>query len=213
MSPRPVYRNRLLRSFAWSLAIVAGGACSDGGGDDAESLTAEVAASYEGIYRIDSWTQNETGCEGEGADQTATAMEEHFVVVAVEYFGQTAVELVSCLDVADCENTAQAIAMQGGYTITFRATLSEPDGEDALWGFSASTGFENEGQCTKRTFEDHALVRDGDTLRLDTVVKALADRPAEDGFCVVQPREAIAEAEDAPCSSARSIAGTAVADL
>ena len=70
------------------------------------------------------------------------------------------------------------------------ADLSEQVSDDELRGFAASTGYEEGGMCMMRKYEDHRLTRSGDTITLETETKTLADKPAEDGFCSVQPSEA-----------------------
>jgi hypothetical protein len=196
-----------------TLAALALGACSDAADDGAEGLPDGAAASFEGIYEISVWSENDSGCDGPGTDVLANATERHFVLVGSETFGQSMLKLISCVDVADCQNKAAAVRNRQSFSFTFSATMSQQLSENELGGFTATTGFEENGVCTMRRFEDHRLSRSGDTATLDTKVKALADRPVENGFCTVEPGAAQQEAASAPCASSSVMTGTRVAGI
>lgn len=189
---------------------------SDGGGSGptgGAALSAQTAASFEGVYAMTELTRNDTGCDAEGPSALAEANETHLVAVSQAVLGQDSLQVLSCLDVADCQSKADAIRQMSGTAASFILRFTSEQSTDAISGFEATTGFERNGTCEERTYTDHAMTRTGDTITVESREKALPDRPAEDGFCVVSTNEAAKEAESVPCSSLRVIAAERVADL
>ena len=203
--------------MAWmaaAAAMLAAGCDNDGEagpGGGGVGLPEETVASYEGIYEMSVLTENPSACEGGGMDLLATSMDSHVVLVGFEQLGAPVLKLMSCEDVADCQGKADAIRNMMGVGFMFGADLSEQVSDDELRGFAASTGYEEGGMCMMRKYEDHRLTRSGDTITLETETKTLADKPAEDGFCSVQPSEAQQEADGAPCTSLLVIEAARVA--
>jgi hypothetical protein len=178
-----------------------------------EGLPDGAAASFEGVFELTAWTQNDADCDSAGMDVLAMSSDLHFALVASEVFGQSTLRLMSCIDVADCLDKVDAVRNKQPYSFQFGAVLSEQVSADELTGFTATTGFEENGTCTMREFEEHTLVRAGDTASLDNRVKGLADKPAEDGFCIVDAASAAQEAASASCVSVSALHGQRVADI
>jgi hypothetical protein len=185
-------------------------ACGDSSDpDDSDTTFAhETALSFEGIYQVTRYTSNESGCDAEGASLLETTDETWFVLVARTVIGQQTLELASCADAADCAAKTEKIRNNGSYSIDYHATLSSEANADELGGFSAGTGFEENGTCVEREYVDHVLTRHGDAVRLESRTKVLADKPVEDGFCVVRPAQSRKEAETAPCAAFDVLEGT-----
>lgn len=196
-----------------AMPCACGGDDGDDGGADGAGLDAEDVAAFEGIYEITSWTEDDGGCGGAGTDVLPMATDRHFALVGDELFGIRLLELVSCVDVADCEAKVDALRSDMPYAVMLRATLSETLAEDELWGFLGTTGVQMDGVCTMRDYEDHVLTRMGESVTLTTVFKALDDRPPEDGACVADGRALQQEAADAPCVGQRILSGMRIAEL
>jgi hypothetical protein len=200
-----------------ALLACAVSACGGGSGGDGEGsgqgLSEAAAKSFEGVYETTAYTENSTGCEGAGEDRLATTSEPHFLLVTTVFFGQRVLEMMSCVDVADCQDRAAKYLASDFVAYQYGASFTEQAGPDELGGFTAWTGFEENGICTMREYDEFTLVRDGENVTVDGVTKSLADKPVEDGFCVAEPAKDRQEAEDAPCASSLGIAGTRVADL
>ena len=187
---------------------------SDGGnGSGSDGLSEAAVESFEGIYQVTTFTENDTGCDGPGADVLATSSDQYFVLVSDQVFGIATLMLISCSDVDDCNMKVSSLRNRESFGFQFGATLSEEVNDSTLTGFTAFTGFEEGGVCVMREYEENTLTRAGNTATLDTVVKGLDDRPAEDGFCTVNPSAAQEEAAGAPCVASSSVVGDRVADL
>jgi hypothetical protein len=202
--------------FKWCLVLAALAAVGCGNTDDefgSAGLPGGVALTYEGIYQIGSWTEDDAGCSGAGNDLLATTTEPHFALVADEVLGASTLMLVSCVDVVDCRAKVTAIRNRQPFGAVLTATLSEQVGADELSGYKASTGFEENGVCTRREYDDHRLTRAGSNATLTTQVKGLADKPTENGFCTVQAEAVEQEAAGAPCVASSIVEGTRVSDL
>ena len=207
LSPRIVELS-LVVAVSSSSAACGDSSDPEGTSGSENSLTRETALSFEGIYELTHYTENASGCDSEGVSLLGTTTDAWFVLVARTVLSMQTLELVSCADAADCAAKAEQIRNFGIYTSDFAATLSSEASADELGGFSASTGFEENGVCVERDYLDHVLTRSGDAVRLESRTKALDDKPVENGFCVVRPSESRAEAEAAPCAAFDAIEGT-----
>jgi len=197
------------------MAAGCGDSSEDSIGDGANSpLSAATAQSYEGVYETTVLTENATGCEGDGADQLASTTEPYFAMVAQEFFGMLELTVISCADVADCQDKATRLAAMEAVAYQYGASLSEEVAEDELTGFTAWTGTEQDGMCVGREGEEFMLTRTGDTVRVQRNTFALADEPPDsEGFCMAEPAADRQEAATAPCISSSVIEGRRVADL
>jgi hypothetical protein len=200
----------VLVCVAWGgLSLACSGGSDEKGGS---GISESTAASYEGIYELTVRTENGTGCDSAGADLLADS-EPNFVMLSTTVLGSRLVELVSCAGLDDCRQTAEALQNLQGVAVDYSYTLSEESDPDSLTGFTAWTGFNENGTCVDRRYEDHLLVRMGDTVRLEITTKALADTPAEDDVCWARPAEDSREAKSAPCTGVAAIEGRRLQDL
>jgi hypothetical protein len=212
LSPR-IAKLSLVVAVSFGSAACGDSSDSEGTSGSGNSLTRETALSFEGIYELTHYTENASGCDAEGASLLGTTADPWFVLVARTVLSTQTLELVSCADAADCGAKAEQIRNNGIYAIDYGATLSSEASADELGGFRADTGFQENGMCVERQYVDHVLTRSEDVVRLESRTKALDDKPAEDGFCVVRPSESRAEAETAPCAAFDVIEGTKTSDL
>jgi hypothetical protein len=60
---------------------------------------------------------------------------------------------------------------------------------------------------------DHALVRQGTEVTVESRTTNLADAPKEDGYCVVKPAASRTEAANLPCSSRQTFSATKISSL
>jgi len=210
-------RNRVARcaGIVFAFALWGCGGSDDGGGENAGTAGLDEATiqSFEGTYRLDSFTENATSCDAEGPSTLATLGETSFVLVGGEFFGEHYLELISCSDTADCQTKVAAVRSDGFFSADYSFTLSERVSADELGGFLAGTGFEMDGVCTEREYESQRLTRMNDKLRLEARTYSLPDRPVEDGFCVVRPAEQKQEAAGKPCSDFSVLTATKTGPL
>jgi hypothetical protein len=202
-------KNSLTRYGGTLLALALVG-CGDDGDEaegDANGVDEATIQSFEGLYRLDSFTENPSSCDAEGPSTLETITERNFVMVGASFFNQTFLQLVSCSD-ANCAMKTNAIRTNGVYSVEYSLILSAVAGPDELTGFSASTGFAMDDICVEREYVTHVLTRTGDTLRVESRTVALEDAPQEDDFCVVRPAEQKEEAEGRPCTALSVFTGT-----
>lgn len=214
-----VHRGNMKNHFT-SLAVLvplalAHVACgdSDDEGSDAESGISDAAiASFEGLYELQSYSENPSACDILGTSTFDTKTDRLFVMVGASALGQKYLQLASCEE-ASCASTVAAIRQQGIFSPEYFLILSSEVGPDELAGFSAGTGFEMDGVCTERTYETHELTRLDETVHVESRLTPLADRPVEDGFCVVRPAESREEAAGRPCGALEAFDGTKIGPL
>jgi hypothetical protein len=197
-----------------SAALVLSG-CGDGSDEaEASAISDATARTLSGVYELTRFTRNDTACDVEGPSVMAEFTDGFFVMASTTVFGTRILELASCSSVEDCQSKAIQMQNLGSYRIQYSFTLSSELDPTHLAGFSASTGSSLDGEmCTGREYTDHTLtVADGGVV-LESRTKLLADRPQEDGFCMVRPADSKSEARSVPCSELQVLAGTKVAEL
>ncbi len=116
-----------------------------------------VSTSLEGVYEINTWTENPDGCDAEGPSVLPNSFgTTHFYVKNENFFGQSYVGVVACDGVAACQVKAEEVFIDlfffgplvlgnddegwrnddsscgGGGTIPYPDLLMLPDGEDAV---------------------------------------------------------------------------------
>jgi hypothetical protein len=168
--------------------------------------------SYEGIYELTLRTENENGCDSVGDDLFLTS-DPNFIMLSMSVFGSRYVQLTSCNGVDDCRDVAAALRSMQGVPVDYTLTLSAELDADSLTGFSAWTGFNENGICVDRRYDEHELLRMGDAVSAQTISKGLADKPAEDDICWAEPAKDEKEAETAPCVAMAMLGGRRIADL
>jgi len=187
-------------------ALIAGGAaCGDGGSG---GLSSDVLAGFEGIYQLDAATENPAACDAEGPSILDTITQKQFVAIQLQMLTAKGLQLISCADDAGCASTANMVRAGGGWGGEWGWFLSRSAGVDQLGGLSASSGFQQNGTCTGRSYTDLLLARQADALRLETRTTALADLPADNGICWADAAKEQSEAASRPCSSLRVLTGS-----
>jgi hypothetical protein len=195
-----------------ALALVACGGSDERDENGDNGLDETTVRSFEGLYRLDSFSENASSCDVEGPSTLATITETNFVMVGGAFFGARFLQLASCSD-ANCAMKTDAIRTNGFYSIEYSLTLSGVAGPDELTGFRSSTGFGMDDICVERDYVTHVLTRTGDSLRVESRTVALEDAPQEDGFCVTEPAKQKQEAEGRPCTALSVFTGTKTSEL
>jgi hypothetical protein len=181
-------------------------ACTDASSDEAE------LRHVEGIYQVNSHTMNEQACSPDGA--TPVADTEHFVVATVQdVFGTPVLQLASCASVAACRDLAARMATDF-VSFEYGFTLSRADGELALLGDGATTGFRDGNVCRLGDISTTKLIRSADvptTLHIEKSITIADDYAAKDDVCDTNAaREA---ARGNACSQLETLTATFVEPL
>jgi hypothetical protein len=204
----------LLTAVGFALIGCGGSDASDKEGSAPEgSLSASTVQSFEGIYGLESYTENPASCDAEGPSTLSSKTEQRFVLVGSSLLGTRFLQLASCADDATCANRVAAIRAPSGFISEYSLILSEEVGPDALSGFLASSGFSMGDTCTEREYVEHELTRSGDAVHVESRTIPLADAPMEDGACWAKPTEERAEAEGRPCAALSTFGGTKLGPL
>ena len=82
-----------LRLSLGCFVVAALAACGGGGGS---------SSAFDGIYTLDSWTQNQTSCDTPGGPAPFGSDNTHFFVRRDEFFGETVVNAIMCEDLETC---------------------------------------------------------------------------------------------------------------
>jgi hypothetical protein len=97
--------------------------------------------SFEGIFKVDTWTQNRMTCDAEGPS-VATMHEPLFYVKNENFLGQTFVNVNSCVDVATCKSEAN-----DKDTIHIGSFGFEEGSDGSGWTTHSAFAFEVQGSC------------------------------------------------------------------
>jgi len=110
--------------------VVLGCGGGDGGG-----------TSFEGIYRVETWTQNRMACDAEGPS-VAMSHEPLFYVKNESFLGSKFVNVNSCLDIATCSSEAN-----DADTIHIGSFAFEQGNDSSGWSTRSAFAFDVQGQC------------------------------------------------------------------
>jgi hypothetical protein len=208
------------RQITEVLAVCGGLALAGCGGSDDEQeaggISEGTARALSGVYQLTRFTRNDSACDVEGPSVVAELTDTFFVMASTTVFGQRLLQLASCSSIDDCRSKAEAMKSLGFYSMEYSFGFSRELNPTHLTGFEATTGWTplDGNMCTGRDYSDHSLTANSDaSVVVESRTTQLADRPQEDGFCVVRPAESKAEAAKLPCSELRVLAGAKVAEL
>jgi hypothetical protein len=190
-------------------AVAAG--CGGGGGDS--GISAETRGAFEGVYALETATENPSSCDTEGPSNLESFSDRQFVAVGIHVLTTTGLQISSCADDAACATIAAKIAGGQGWGSQWGWFMSSEVSPDEVAGFSASTGFLQEGVCTQRVYTDLSFSRQGDAVRLEIRATDLADVPADHDTCWVDPTTQRQEAAARPCTSLAVLTGTKLGPL
>jgi len=92
----------------------AGAACAGCGSGDG-GISSEILADFEGVYQLDTATENPTACDAEGPSNLDTIAQKQFVAIRLKMLTVSGLQLISCADDAGCASTATMVKGGGGW--------------------------------------------------------------------------------------------------
>lgn len=191
-----------------ALSLTAG-ACSD---DGASNSFGDIAASMEGIYRIDTHTENLAACEPGGDSLISSEVHGYLAVQNRPIFGIPNLSMISCGSPADCRETLAAWDRNESFNIDFSFAVQAADGNGSLVGEGASTGFGWEGTCTEGSTFQTVAALEGEALDIVQRRTIADDYPADaDGYCTTDLAKEHAAGNS--CSQLEHLTATFVEDL
>jgi hypothetical protein len=182
---------RLFFVTSFALAIMVSG-CDD-------DLTA-----LEGVYEIQTWTENTTGCDSDGDSILEERSDDHFYLKAENLFGQEFLNLVLCEGLDTCLTTAAEDTINLGFGLD-----SGSDG--AGWTGSGYT-LGGSDTCSGEVRNNSLVESEAGQLRFEIRRTFVEDVPLDsDGFC--DSDAAIAAAESQGCEGLEVTTAMQVSDL
>jgi hypothetical protein len=172
----------------------------------------EVAASVEGIYRVDTHTENLAACAPGGDDLMDPDVDGYLAVKSRSVFGYSYLPMISCASPADCRDKLAAWDRSESFNLDFSFAVEKLASDGDLAGGGASTGYWMDDTCTEGSVFETVAIVEGDVLDI-TLRRTIADTyPVdEDGFCTTDlAREAAAGNQ---CSQFEQLTATFVDGL
>ncbi len=201
-------RNQLLGFFIPALLAATAGGCST---DDPATDFETVALSMEGIYRLDAHTANTAACAPGGESLLGNGNDGFVVVKNEPFFGFSNLSLMSCASPSDCRAKLAALSGGEGVNIDFSFAVQEIDGDGALVGRGANTGFNEDGMCVDGSITATTVTLAGQTLAIAQRITIADAYPQDDGFCTTDLAKEAAAGNS--CSEMIQLSGTFVESL
>ncbi len=184
-----------------------------GGAVVTNPVSAATSASYEGTYKLDSFTVNPTACDVEGPAETS-AHDATFVMVGAPAARPPYVGLAACADASECAARVTAIRAGNPVSADYAMFLDEEVNANLLRAGSTYPGRYVSGLCTERKWYATELLRTGDKVRMETRTIPLADLSSATTTCTaLSSATLVQEAQGRPCSALEVIAGTKTGPL
>jgi len=194
---------RRLSAFALCLAPFVLGCDDDGGSGGGGSLSA-----LNGVYPIDTWTQNQTACDVEGPSVLELQASTLLGVGTSDLAGYDFLVAIPCADDQSCADSVDGgifAALGGG------AVFTEGQGNDQEGWETGSLAYAVvDTECQGRFTSARLETVGSQQLRLDQVgydlvFPAVGDENSDDR-CPVETAQQLSES--APCTSRETIVGT-----
>jgi hypothetical protein len=170
--------------------------------DEADEVFDEQAATYEGIYRIDSHLLNDAACSPGGSavdDQQTFAFAKRG-----EALGTPFLQIDSCLSLEDCRAKAAQAQYSGPVSFAYTLTGVDPVG---LSGFEIAPGSSTaSGWCEMPHVSALTLAMDGTAARLEKRTKLAEHYDADHHACSTEG--AVDALQDVPCSQFETLTAT-----
>ena len=168
-----------------------------GCGDDSSELL--------GIYTLDSWTENDSGCGSEGPSVLEGSGMSHFYVKEISFFGQEFLNASLCPELPGCREDASdsELISLGLFSYAF-----ESGSDSKGWtGGGAIAGGGGGGECSGEVF-DYLMTDEGDGMvRIAVEVREVSGFPRDsDDFCDTDAAREAAEGQ--PCDRLEVLTGT-----
>jgi hypothetical protein len=168
-------------------------------GGCSEDLTA-----LEGVYQIQTWTENATGCDSDGDSVLADRTDDHFYLKAESYPGQEFLNLVLCEGLEACAATAAEDTINIGFGF-------ESGSDSAGWRGSGYT-LGGSDICSGEVRDTRLSETSAGQLRFEIRRTFVEGVPLDtDGFC--DSDAAIAAAASQGCEALEVTTAMQVSDL
>ena len=154
-----------------------------------------------GVYTMSSWTQNDTACDAEGPSILETETDKAIFVEVGSLLGQEFLQVVTCVDVPDCQSKAAEDTI-------FLGEFAFDGGNDTSgWTGATFGGSIAEGQCSGLVTDFLMTGPTPDTLRVESRSRNTRPFPQDsDGFCDLAAAKTAAEGQ--PCMQFEVISAT-----
>ena len=172
----------------------------------------QTGAELEGIYRLQTHTRNDAGCDLEGESVLGDETAGYLALYTNEAMGKKVVQATACAGADDCREKAGLSRAMGSYWTAFELVFSEP-GAGGLLGDEVSTGTASmsaDDPCYA-TVSEHRLQAVDGGIRIEQRSTVVDEFPKEDRFCTTAA--ARAAAREAACSRLVVITAVREGDL
>ena len=193
------------RRMIIALLPLAAAACSDD--DPSNGDPGGLSTALTGVYEIDAWTLNDMGCDTEGPSILATEDDGSFYVNTFTFFGVTALQAATCVDVETCAAEAAEESINlGGFA--FEEGSDASGWTESGYVLSSSGG----GPCSGQVFTYELTAPSPGTVALTRRSTLVNDVPrGADDFCDEEAAEAMAASQ--PCDQLEVVTGSFVQDI
>jgi hypothetical protein len=147
----------------------------------------------EGVYTIDTWTQNSTACDVEGPS-VAAINDPNFYIKIENFLGHEFVNVVECADVATC-----AAEAGDDETLHLGGWAFEDGSDDDGWRETTAFAFDMNGTCTGSVRDTVMTSPASNTVRIESRERDTQPFPATGGDC--SDEDTLAAAEGQPCTT------------
>jgi hypothetical protein len=175
------------------------------GGDGEDPEDGGLTTNLRGIYSIDSWTDNQAGCDAEGASVLETMSDKKLGVKMTEFFGVDILVAVPCADPTDCAESANA----GFFGIFAGAALFGEGSDAAGWFGDGSSHSVTDGVCEGNYFTQRMEVIGDKSVKVETKTFSTsfpAEGSSADSECPLEAAKKAAEGQ--PCETLTVITAT-----
>ena len=169
----------------------------------------EVAATFEGVYALESFTENTGGCDEEGPSRLEGAEEPFLLVHGVKDKERIIVMALTCASPEQCSARAQALDARQPFSTAHDFVFNRSDDQSRLIGETISAGASNEGDGVCRgggVSNDLMSHPDAQRVLIESARTLSEDYPLDNqGFCTTNG--ALASIEGKSCGEFRVLVG------
>ena len=189
--------NNMRKRLCWTTCAALAGMTVFGCGED--SVTA-----LEGAYAIETWTENQAGCDVEGASVLETENDKFAFVRHQEFFGEDLVSAGTCPTQAECEEEA----FVGDDEIRISGLSFDRGSDGAGWeGEFTATSWSGDSDCNG-TVRSNRMTWDGMTLTIRTEERRVSFPQSGNPDDECPTETAVQMAQSVPCESLEVITAT-----
>ena len=208
------FRGFILRSAVGLLLGACGESSSDsqreaggagtGGGSGADAGAAAFGERFEGMYTLDTITQNDGSCTAGGESLRDVIDDSHLVAKRCSLASSPCLALASCSGLDACRDLANTLVGNPTAGDSLNYVFVANDGE-TVTGTAVYPGTSDGGVCRDGGIEQQTLMLDGAMLTVE-LRGHLSDYPVENGTCSLGAARQHGSASE--CTRLRVITGT-----